>query len=107
MGAFKHRKVMLHTLGRESWVMTQRILSEVQEEEVGFLQSSWLTIVAKCTVTKFINPECADTFPPIKKISAAMIQARDRNVPAYIGESNPTGYTLGKAAQISTKEQIG
>jgi len=56
MGAFKHRKVMLHTLGRESWVMTQRILSEVQEEEVGFLQSSWLTICGKVHSYKIYKP---------------------------------------------------
>ena len=55
--------------------------------------------------TPALNPECRSAYPN-RAISATTVRPRGQNVPKKMGEARPAGYTHGKAAQKSTKDQV-
>jgi len=52
------------------------------------------------------SPECRTTSPPNREIPARLVRPCVQNVPGETGDASPAGYTHGKAAQRSSKDQV-
>jgi len=87
--------------------MTERILSQVQAVEMGFLQSSrWKTSRQSAQLRNSQSPECRTTSPPNREIPATLVRPCVQNVPGKSGETRPAGYTPGKAVKRTPKGQV-
>jgi len=120
-GAFQHRTavsfksvfVPILTCGQESWVMTERVLSQVQTADMRFLRrvhgAALHDKVRSCEIRKakfykIRKAKLVATFPPNREISATIVRPCDQNAPAKIGEASSAGYTHGKAVRRPRKD---
>ena len=80
---FKVVFVSILTYRHESWVMTERVMSQVKAAEMGYL---WIihgvTLRTKRAAMKFVKPWIYNHF------SATMARSCDQNIPGKIGEAS-------------------
>jgi len=88
--------------------MTERILSEVQLAEMGYLRRvRGVTLHVKVrSLENSQNIERRSTAPPNREISAMLVRPCVQNAQRKFGEASPAGYTFGIAAQSSSKDQV-
>ena len=98
--------VPIRTDCHESWVMTKRVLSEVQDAEMAFLRRvhgvMFCDKMCSCEIRKDLNVE-----PLLFRIKRYQLSWFSHVTRMYHdSEASPAGYTHGKAAQRSSKDQV-
>ena len=100
LSVFKSVSILILTYGYESWVMAEKMLYQVQPAEMGYLlRFHGVTLSDKVH-------SCEIPTSPYRMISAPFAQPCVHNVPGKIDKASSAGYTYGKAAQTSTKDQV-
>jgi len=98
--------VPILTYSNECWVMTERILSQVQVAEMEFLRwlhsATFRDKVRRCEMRKTLNAEALLR----AEIPATLVWPRFQKVPGKIGEAGLAGYAHRKATHSSTKDQV-
>jgi len=104
VSVFKSVFLLILTYGHECREMTERILSQVQAAEMRFLRRVHGVIlhdkVRSCGIRQDLNVML------LLQIESLSGSTRCPNVPGKTGEASPAGYTHGKAAQRSSKDQV-
>jgi len=106
LAVFKSVFVPIVTYGHESWVMTGRMLPQVQAAEMGFCEECAVCHLAtKCAFVKSVNHWMSSHFLESSD-SSYVGSAGCPDCPRKDWRASPAGYIHGKAAQTASNDPV-